>query len=286
MGTDVPSESSGRAIALKQKQAITHIAPMFDQLRSTKKQIAVLLWGERGHKGVIPQFYTADKVYRIEGANGQQFIHVNQQVIQQDPMGNAIVSTINDLSQGEFDIVVADTQATTTARQAQMWGLVDAVQKLGIPGDMVFDLIIDLSDIPNKNDIKLRWQQRQEQQAQSAQQQLEAQMQLEAIKNQDFRLNIAFKDAPLPIQFAMAAKAGMIDPQIAQYSINLMVQQMFPQLAEQMQQQAQQPQQQAQMPPEVAQALLQKMNPVQQQQTPRMTQPAMQSLMDGVSPAL
>ena len=288
MGTDIPRESSGRAIALKQKQAVTHIAPMFDQLRSAKKQIALLLWGRTGHKGIIPQFYTADKVYRVEGQNGQQFIHVNEQVIQQDPMGNPIVSTLNDLSHGDFDIVIADTQATTTARQAQMWGLVDAVQKLGIPGDMVFDLIIDLSDIPNKNDIKLRWQQRQEQQAQSAQQQLEAQMQLEAIKNQDFRLNIAFKDAPLPIQFAMAAKAGMIDPQIAQYSINLMVQQMFPQLAAQLQQQQAQGQnqQQAQMPPEVAQALLQKMNPVQQQQTPRMTEPALQSLMDGVSPAL
>ena len=111
-------------------------------------------------------------------------------------------------------------------------------------------------------------------------------MQLEAIKNQDFRLNIAFKDAPLPIQFAMAAKAGMIDPQIAQYSINLMVQQMFPQLAAQMQAQGQQQGQQAQMPPEMAQALLQQMNPAQQQQAPRMTQPALQSLMDGVSPAL
>lgn len=286
MGTDIPRESSGRAIALKQKQAVTHIAPMFDQLRATKKQIAILLWGKTGHQGIIPQFYTADKIYRIEGQNGQQFIHVNEQVIQQDPMGNPIVSTLNDLSHGDFDIVIADTQATTTARQAQMWGLIDAVQKLGIPGDMVFDLIIDLSDIPNKHDIKLRWQQRQEQQAQSAQQQLEAQMQLESIKNQDFRLNIAYKDAPLPIQFAMAAKAGMIDPQIAQYAINLMIQQMFPQLAAQMQQQAQQPQQQAQMPPEVAQALLQKMNPVQQQQAPRMTEPALQSLMDGVSPAL
>ena len=286
MGTDIPRESSGRAIALKQKQAITHIAPMFDQLRSTKKQIALILWGRRGHKGIVPQFYTADKIYRVEGKNGQQFIHVNEQVIQQDPMGNAIITTLNDLSHGDFDIVIAETQATTTARQAQMWGLVDAVQKLGIPGDMVFDLILDLSDLPNKHELKMRWQQRQEQQAQSAQQQLEAQMQLEAIKNQDFRLNIAFKDAPLPIQFAMAAKAGMIDPQIAQYSINLMVQQMFPQLAAQMQAQAQQPQQQAQMPPEMAQALLQKMQPVQQQQAPRMTEPALQSLMDGVSPAL
>src|SRR5574344_2039278 len=54
MGTDVASTASGRAIELKQKQAITHIAPMFDNLRKAKKQVAFLLWGKRGHKGVVP----------------------------------------------------------------------------------------------------------------------------------------------------------------------------------------------------------------------------------------
>ncbi|MDY5662027.1 MAG: hypothetical protein SPG07_05385, partial [Coriobacteriales bacterium] len=146
MGTDIPSSASGRAIELKQKQAITHIAPMFDELRKAKKKIAFLLWGKTGHAGIIPQYYTEDKVYRVEGTNGQQFIHVNEQVIQQDPMGMTIVKTLNDLSQGEFDIVVSDTQASTTQRQAQMWGLVDACKNLGVPGDMIFDIIIDLSD--------------------------------------------------------------------------------------------------------------------------------------------
>lgn len=284
MGTDIPSSSSGRAIELKQKQAITHIAPMFDHLRDAKKKVAYLLWGKRGYKGVIPQFYTEDKVYRVEGTNGQQFIRVNQQVIQTDPLGNAIHATLNDLSQGEFDIVVSDTQASTTQRQAQMWGLVDAVKNLGVPGDMIFDIIIDLSDLPNKEDIKQRWQQRQQAQQQTAQQQ----MQLEMIKNQNMNQSIAFKDAPLPIQFAMAAKQGLIDPQIAQYAVNVMVQQMFPQLAQQMQAQAAQQQQaQAMQQQQLAQAMQQQ----QQSQQPQaggnaMTQAAMQSLMAGQGPAM
>jgi hypothetical protein len=232
-------------------------------------------------------------VYRVEGTNGQEFIHVNQQVIEQDPLGNVIHRTLNDLSQGEFDIVVSDTQASTTQRQAQMWSLVDAVSKLQVPGDLVFDIILDLSDLPNKEEIKQRWQQRQEAQAQQAQQQ----MQLEMIKNQNLNQSIAFKDAPLPIQFAMAAKQGLIDPQIAQYAVNLMVQQMFPQLAQQMQQQqaqqAMQEQMQAQQgqaPPDQQQMLAQLM---QQQQgggqqggSPAMTQAAMQSLMAGQQPAM
>lgn len=245
MGTDMPSSSSGRAIELKQKQAITHIAPLFDALRKTKKEIAYQLWGRTGKAGIVPQFYTEHKVYRIEGQNGQQFVEVNQQVLQQDPIAGIIVHTLNDLSQGEFDIVIADTQASTTQRQAQMWGLVDAVSKLGVPGDLVFDIIIDLSDIPNKDDIKQRFMQRQQEQAQAQQAQAQHEIELEEIKNRDFRQQISFKDAPLPLQLAMAAKAGYIDPTIAQYAINLMVQGMFPQLAEQMAQaQAQQAQQQ------------------------------------------
>lgn len=239
MGTDIQSSSSGRAIELKQKQAITHLASIFDYLRKAKKGIAYRLWGSRGHKGIIPQYYTEDKVYRVEGTNGQQFIRVNQQIVQQDPLGNAIHQTLNDLSQGDFDIVIADTQASTTQRQAQMWGLVDAVSKLGIPGDLVFDVILDLSDLPDKETIKQRWQQRQQAQAQQSQQQAQQQMQLELMKQQNMNQSITYKDAPLPIQLAMAAKQGLIDPEIAKYATQVFVQQMFPQFAAEQQAKAQ-----------------------------------------------
>ncbi len=239
MGTDIQSSSSGRAIELKQKQAITHLASIFDYLRKAKKGIAYRLWGSRGHKGIIPQYYTEDKVYRVEGTNGQKFIRVNQQVMQQDPLGNTIHQTLNDLSQGDFDIVIADTQASTTQRQAQMWGLVDAVSKLGIPGDLVFDVILDLSDLPDKETIKQRWQQRQQAQAQQSQQQVQQQMQLELMKQQNMNQSITYKDAPLPIQLAMAAKQGLIDPEIAKYATQVFVQQMFPQFAAEQQAKAQ-----------------------------------------------
>ena len=293
MGTDIASTSSGRAIELKQKQAITHIAPMFDNLRKAKKKIAYRLWGKRGFKGIIPQYYTDDKVYRVEGKNGQQFIRVNQQVIQQDPLGRIIHQTLNNLSEGEFDIVISDTQASTTQRQAQLWSLVDSVKNLGIPGDLIFDVILDLSDLPNKEEIKQRWQQRQQAQAQAQQQQAQQQLQLEMIKNQSQSQSISFKDAPLPIQLAMAAKQGLIDAQIAQYAINLSVQQMFPQLAEQMQQQAQQAAVQQQMQLAAQQQQEQQAQPsiAQQPNNGRgqgggMTQAAVQSLINGQGPAI
>lgn len=294
MGVDIPNQASGRAIELKQKQAITHIAPMFDNLRKAKKRIVYLLWGKRGKPGIVPQSYTADKVYRVEGTNGQQFIRVNQQIVQQDPLGNTIYRTLNDLSQGEFDVVISDVEASTTQRQAQLWSMIDAVSKLQIPGELVFDTIIELSDIPNKQELKQKWQERQQAQAQAAQQQME----LERIKNENVNQSIAFRDAPLPIQFAMAAKQGLIDPQIANYAVNLMVQQMFPQLAAAMaqqraQQQAQQQaqiaqQQQGQQNPQQLQQLMQMMG--QQgggrQQAPTMTQAAANSVMSGMTPAM
>lgn len=296
MGTDLSSTASGRAIELKQKQAITHLATIFDNLRTTKKKIAYQLWGSRGHKGIIPQYYTDDKVYRVQGQNGQQFIRVNQQIIQQDPLGRVIHQTLNDLSQGEFDIVIADTQASTTQRQAQMWSLVDAVQKLGIPGNLVFDVILDLSDLPDKETIKQRWQQQQQQQAQQAQAQQQAQMQLEMIKNQNMSQSINYKDAPLPVQLAIAAKQGLIDPQIAQYAVNVFVQNMFPQLAAQMQQQqaqqqaAQQAQAQAQQQMQAqAQVQAQQQQQAQrraQQQARPLTDAAARSIISGTTPAV
>ena len=282
LGTDIPSSASGRAISLKQKQAVTHIAWIFDNLRTAKKKIANLLWGRRNYAGVIPQFYTEEKIYRVEGVNGQQFIKVNEQILMTDPVAGVIVKTLNDLSQGEYDIVIADVEASTTQRQAQMFALLDAVSRLGVPGDLVFDIILDLSDIPNKEEIKQRWQKRQESQSQAAQSEMEAKIKLEEIKNQDSRQVITFKDAPLPIQMAMAAKAGLIDPQIAKYAVDQMTRQLFPQFVPQ-----------ENLSPESSPEELEKILAMSQMQknpprqnNPALTQAAAESLINGFSPAM
>ena len=292
MGVDVPSSASGRAIQLKQKSAITHISWIFDNLRAAKKKIANLLWGSRNRAGVIPQFYTEDKIYRVEGINGQNFIRVNQQVIEQDPTAGYIIKTLNDLSQGEFDIVIADVEASTTQRQAQMFSFLDAVSRLGVPGDLVFDIILDLSDIPNKEEIKQRWQQRQESQAQTAQAEMEAKIKLEEIKNQDSRQVITFKDAPFSIQMAMAAKAGLIDPQIAKYAVDQMINQMFPNLANEISQQPREGVLNARegVPQEVLDKILaNNQEPLKSQNNANnapLTQAAVESVMNGMTPAM
>ena len=287
LGTDIPSQASGRAIELRQKTAVTHLAVVFDALRQGKKKIANLLWGRRGHLGLIPQFYTAEKTYRIEGVNGQEWVTVNQQVIQQDPTAGIIVKTLNDLSIGDFDIVVADVESSTTQRQAQLWSLVDGVSKLGIPSDLIFDTIIDLSDLPKKNEIIQKYQERLKQQQMQAQQQAQAQMEIEKIKNENLNQSITFKDAILPVQLAMCAKQGIIDPQIANWYMMKWIEQTAPQLAMQMQQQqAMMNQPQVPQSPQQLPLTPDMMFQNQGNQPSAMTQAAAQSLMNNQVPSM
>lgn len=225
MGTDISNTASGRAIELKQKQSITHIAILFDNLRYSKKQIVYRLWGKRGAKGVIPQYYTEQKTYRIIGASGDmQFVTVNQQQQTVDPQTMQTISTtLNDLSQGEFDVVIADSPATATQRTTQFYTLVDAVSKLGIPGDLVFDILLDLSDVAQKEEIKKRYVERQQQSAQAAQQQQQAE--IEAMRQYKLSKSMAFKDLPLELQLQMAAQAGMFPKEVADQFLQFMIQQ-------------------------------------------------------------
>ena len=273
LGTDIASNSSGRAIELKQKQAVTHLATIFDNLRSAKKRLAYLLWGTTGHAGIIPQFYTAEDVYRVESENGQQFIPVNQQIVQQDPLAGIVVKILNDLSVGEFDIVISDVEASVTKRRADLWTLVDAGSKLGLPAQLLIKPVLDLADVPKRDEIIAMYQQMQQQEAQSQQAERDLKLQIEEIKNQDSRQIITFKDAPLPIQMAMAAKAGIIPQEFANELIKKMIEQMTPQLAQQMQQQAQMQAMQAQ---QQQQMQMQNQPPQQVQQQPQVIVPPTQ----------
>ena len=84
----------------------------------------------------------------------------------------------------------------------------------------------------------------------------------------------------------MAAQAGLIDRSIADHFIQIMLQQMAPQLAQQMQMQQQA---QQQPPPEDLDkmiALSQMNQPRQQSQGENLTQPAVESLIRGITPAM
>lgn len=202
LGISSPQQS-GRAIELNQRQAVTNIAPFFDNLRKSKRAIVQQLWGYKGHKGLIPQYYTEEKVFRIVGKHGQEeFVTVNQQVQMQDPQtGQLITTVLNDLSQGNYDVIISDTPYSVSQRQGQFWALVDAVSKLGLPANIIFDKLIELSDIPDKQEIIQRLQ-AQQQQANAPQ---------EPTVRRSMSINL---DDVIKLQ--QAARDNLVPPEIAQ----------------------------------------------------------------------
>jgi hypothetical protein len=241
---------SGRAIELKQRQANAGTTILFDNLRFTKKQLMYKLWGRGENKGLVQKFFTDQQTIRImDDSNRQQFITVNQQIEVVHPMLGVIHQTLNDLTVGEYDIVISEMPATPTQKMSQFWSMVDAIAQMGIPWEMTYDLILDLSDIPDKDEIKERIAKRMQQQQQTQAMQMQAQS---AQKQLPPRVSVSmpFKDLPPNEQMQMAAKVGL-QPQPQDFGI-----QQQPQLT----------------PQQIAQAVLIRMAQAQQQAQPQQMQ--------------
>ena len=213
LGVGVPASASGRAIELRQKQAVTQIAALFDNLRSTKKQVLQRFWGTKGRKGLVQQYYDSEKTFRItQPGGGTGFITVNQKISELDPVtGEAIERTLNDLSVGEFDIVVTDTPATATQRLANYYMLIDMANS-GIP--VPPEVMLEATDIGDKEAIKKIMQDQKIAQMQMIAQK-EAELRVKAAEKagefmqQRSAPQINYRDLPDEGKVQAAAKAGI-----------------------------------------------------------------------------
>ena len=248
---------SGRAIELKQRQANAGTMILFDNLRYSKKMLMYKLWGRGENKGLVQKFFTDQQTIRImDDSNRQQFITVNQPIDIIHPMMGVIHQTLNDLTVGEFDIVISETPATPTQKMSQFWSMVDAIGQMGIPWEMVYDLILDLSDIPDKDEIKERIAKRMQgqQQAQAMQTQAAAAQKMAPPR---VSLSIPYKDMPPNEQLQTAAKYLGLQPQPQDFGLLQQPQQLTAQqvatgvlqaLAAHQQNNQQVPQQETQVP--------------------------------------
>lgn len=162
---------SGKAIDLRQSVTTVQTAGIFAQTKEAELQIVKLLWGEKNAPGLIPQFYNQEKAMRILGDDGQkEFIQIQpgmnqpmQEKTMLDPMGqpvldaegNPVKKVLYDLSAFDFDIVISTSQASATARRANLYQLLEA-KKSGV--DIPIDIILDFMDFPEKEAVKKRMQ--------------------------------------------------------------------------------------------------------------------------------
>jgi hypothetical protein len=207
---------SGRAIELKQRVGHAGINILFDNLRNSEHDILCKIWGRGKRQGLAQQWLTDEMAVRILDNSGkEQFVTVNQQIQFNHPILGQIHRTIHDLTMGEFDFEIANVPVTPTQRQTQYWQLVDACAQLGIPGQTVLPFLLDLSDIPQAQEIKKAFLEMQEKQQQMAG--MAAQINHQPLPP---RVSISYKgELPPAEQLQAAAKLVGLQPHPADYGL-------------------------------------------------------------------
>lgn len=150
----VDKVQSGRAIEARQRQAVVTHEQVFDNMSQFRE-----LRGRKG-LGYIQGFYTQQRLIRTVGDNGK-----DQQTMINTRMATGEV--VNDVAVGRYRVAVDEAPASATFYAAQFDEAMEMVEKGLIPPTMA-DIIIDLSTMPRKEEIKARLE-RDRQMAQAAQ---------------------------------------------------------------------------------------------------------------------
>lgn len=147
MGAADSNSDSGRAIALRIRQAILVLEKAFVNFRYTKEILGNALFK------MIPSMFNASKVRRILG---ESFMQENKLDLGQL---KAFLQLVRD---GEYDLTITDSEDSETIRQETFEALMTMAEK-GLP--VPPDVIMEFSPVSNKNEIKRRIQEYSEAQA-------------------------------------------------------------------------------------------------------------------------
>lgn len=130
---------SGRAIVARQKQSIIGAEIYFDNFGRSRE-----LKG-RQVKDLIQKFYTEPRLLRARGEGKDEETWINRR--------NAAGDIVNNVTLGSYITVVDEAPVSATMEQSQFDEALDLHEK-GIP--IPPDILIDLSSMPRKEEIKDR----------------------------------------------------------------------------------------------------------------------------------
>lgn len=135
---------SGKAIIAKQRQGGVTTAGLFDNLRLSTQLAGELLLS------LVEQFYDEPKVIRIVGnRQSAQFYSINQP----QPDG----SITNDITARQADFKVSEADFNESYRQAMFESMMELISRQPPEIAMkLMDLVVDFSDLPNKDEIVKR----------------------------------------------------------------------------------------------------------------------------------
>jgi len=139
--------TSGRAIALRIKQATTILSPIFRNYRFTKEMIGGAIFA------MIPHIFDVPEIRKVVG---QEFMTANKI---DDGFLTAVLQQISD---GKYDVVITEADNSATIRQETFDALMEMV-KGGMP--MPPDVLLEFSSIPNVKEVSEKIMAYQQQQA-------------------------------------------------------------------------------------------------------------------------
>lgn len=132
--------TSGRAIALRIKQAVTILSPYFRNFRFTKEMIGTAIFA------MIPHILNVNEIKKIVG---QDFLTKNGI---DDGYLDAFLTQIAD---GKYDVVITEADNSATIRN-ETFDQLSELAKAGMP--IPPDVILEFSSVPNSQDIIKRIQ--------------------------------------------------------------------------------------------------------------------------------
>lgn len=157
--------TSGIAIARRQAQGQVIATPYFDNLRRTRK-----LLGQRLARR-IQQSFTTEKVMRLISDTGAPVtVRLNPVEASADRITNrdeyqawrrqeveaGRPHILRDVKALKYDVTIAESPTTPTARQGALLFLLDVVKQLPmlLKAPAVVDTLLELSDVPNRATIR------------------------------------------------------------------------------------------------------------------------------------
>jgi hypothetical protein len=168
MGMQEGGTDSGRAIALRIRQAVLSLARLFNNYKYTKECIGKFM------VQMTPILFDAKKMAKVVGTQFMKSNQLSEGTLQ------AYLQIIKDY---KYDIEVAEASNNATMRYETLNTIMD-VMKTPQGQFIPIDLILDYMDVPNIEEIKQRVMQNQQQMMQAQAQAQEKQMQLEMAKLQ------------------------------------------------------------------------------------------------------
>ena len=144
--------TSGRDFQLRQQAAIQPIRELFLNARGSRQRVGKLWLDD------IQQFWSGPRLIKLTDDPKAGAIELNKRIM--DPITGQII-VLNDVSLGNYDIKIDESPDTTHLRSENFDQLI-RLAELGVP--IPPDMIVEASDLPDKQKYLERMQQSQPQQ--------------------------------------------------------------------------------------------------------------------------